>query len=470
LHKPLPPKAPHFKSHSRTTKAQRTSLSYTCRASQGQPSLYKYNTHFSSSSLIDSWGDTLEPINTWDTFRVLLQNPNGLQLRRSVPLLRQDAQVCHDYGAAVIALPETNVNWSCPSQHHILSSSIKQIWPASTYQTSRASEVFVSTYQPGGTATIICSHRTSRVIQKGEDPWGLGRWSFITLKGKENSKITIVTAYSPGYSTVEKATWRQQERLLSKAFCEHNLPLDFTPHRQMVLDLQAWLQHLIAGEHQLILCIDANETYHPDTTSSVHPLLYSAPKPTRDCSHNGKLATLLSTCHLIDPLALHHPERPFPASHIRGKNRIDYFFVSATIRHSLLRSGSLPYYSLLHGDHRPYFLDLNSKLLFSDPTVEISRPIYRTLRLLDPRLSDKYREALHAELSLHRVFEKCEELRKFSIQGTRSAHHEAIYHQLDDTITKSMLSAERSIKKGFPGSLPGLLNSRWQCRPIGSGV
>jgi hypothetical protein len=186
------------------------------------------------------------------------------------------------------------------------------------------------------------------------------------LKGKGNSKITIVTAYSAGYSTGEKTTWRQQERLLSKAFCEHNLPLDFTPHRQMMLDLQAWLQHLIAREYQIILCIDANETYNPDTTSSVHPLLYSAPKPTRDCSHDGKLATLLSTCQLIDPLAIHHPERPFPASHIRGKNRIDYIFVSATIRHSLLRSGSLPYYSLLHGDHRPYSLDIKSKLLFSD--------------------------------------------------------------------------------------------------------
>ena len=81
--------------------------------------------------------------------------------------------------------------------------------------------------------------------------------------------------------------------------------------------------------------------------------------------------------------------------------------------------------------------------------MEISRPIHRTLRLLDPRLSDKYRDALHAELSQHRVFEKCEELRRFSIQGTWSAHLEDIYHQLDDTITKSMLSAECSIKKVF---------------------
>jgi hypothetical protein len=77
-------------------------------------------------------------------------------------------------------------------------------------------------------------------------------------KGKQQNNFS--DSIFPQLLNRRKTTWRQQERLLFKAFREHNLPLDFTPHRKMVLDLQAWLQHLIAGEHQLILCIDANET------------------------------------------------------------------------------------------------------------------------------------------------------------------------------------------------------------------
>jgi len=36
---------------------------------------------------------------------------------------------------------------------------------------------------------------TSRVHSKGQDPFGLGRWSFITLWGAQDILITIISAY-----------------------------------------------------------------------------------------------------------------------------------------------------------------------------------------------------------------------------------------------------------------------------------
>jgi len=36
------------------------------------------------------------------------------------------------------------------------------------------------------------------------------------------------------------------------------------PHRQFILDLQAWLQNLIQEGHEIILALDANESYNPD--------------------------------------------------------------------------------------------------------------------------------------------------------------------------------------------------------------
>ncbi len=126
------------------------------------------------------------------------------------------------------------------------------------------------------------------------------------------------------------------------------------PHRQFILDLQAWLEYLINTDHEIILALDSNEPYNPDIPSGQHPLPYESGKLTQDETHDGKLATLIATCGLQDPLAAQHPERPFPASYFRGKNRIDYILVTPRLKPAVLHTGSLPLYSLFQGDHRPY--------------------------------------------------------------------------------------------------------------------
>ena len=37
----------------------------------------------------------------------------------------------------------------------------------------------------------------NKVIKKGQDCTGLGRWSWILIEGKENKKLRIVSAYRP---------------------------------------------------------------------------------------------------------------------------------------------------------------------------------------------------------------------------------------------------------------------------------
>jgi len=85
---------------------------------------------------------------------------------------------------AVLCLPETYVNWNIPEQHKALQTALHATWQNSTYSMSKPPEEFISQYQPGGTATVLCENWVSRLIEKGEDSVGLGRWSFITLRGK----------------------------------------------------------------------------------------------------------------------------------------------------------------------------------------------------------------------------------------------------------------------------------------------
>jgi hypothetical protein len=74
--------------------------------------------------------------------------------------------------------------------------------------------VFKSAYQPGGTFTAVSGNLTSRVVNKGTDPFGLGRWSFINHQGKESKLLTIITAYrvckTTPSSVGEKRAFKQQ--------------------------------------------------------------------------------------------------------------------------------------------------------------------------------------------------------------------------------------------------------------------
>jgi hypothetical protein len=144
-------------------------------------------------------------------FRAFLQNPNGLSIYRQNLGLLQDLQTCRGYGAAVICLPETNTNWNFPDQHQQFTSLLHRTWRTSMHQVSRSPEDFLSQYQPGGTATILCDNWVSRVVDRGEDPIGLGRWSYITLRDKGQMKLTIVTAYNASYSQGDTTNFRQQQ-------------------------------------------------------------------------------------------------------------------------------------------------------------------------------------------------------------------------------------------------------------------
>jgi len=311
---------------------------------------------------------------------------------------------CYDYRVGALCLPEINTHWEQEGQAGALRQLFQDVWKASCIQTSRAPKPFLSTYQPGGTVTAVCENWVSRIIGTGEDHLGLGRWTYATQRGRGDKKVTIITAYNASITSGDGPFFQQQMRLLSRL---HRQQQNFSlpaPRRQLVLDSQAWIEHLQREGHSIILALEAKETYDLDKDlPSPHPLVFQSGKFTIDAKHDGQFSRLISTCKLSPPLAIQHTTRPFPASHVRGTKQIDYMLLSKDILPAVINSGSLPHHSILHGDHHPYFLDFDSTLLFSDPTYEIATPPTRQLRLQDPRVIQRYREVLHDQFKIHEV-------------------------------------------------------------------
>jgi hypothetical protein len=79
---------------------------------------------------------------------------------------------------------------------------------------------------------MVINRWTSYVVNKGADPFGLGRQTYITLRGKRNKKLTVVTGYRVVF--------------------------------QFVKNLQVWLEHLVM-RHKIILSIDSNEDLYCTT-------------------------------------------------------------------------------------------------------------------------------------------------------------------------------------------------------------
>lgn len=282
-------------------------------------------------------------------------------------------------------MAETNVNLSIPTARKKLQNLLKKVWQHSVTMTSHTKENFGSINQPGGTLMTITGNWTSRVIERGVDPYNLGRWTYFTLRGQNGIKILMVTAYRVCTQTVSSVgpniSTAQQYRNLSQQFRQADLTHDPKPQHQFIADLQAWLESKIASGYSIILSIDANEGLQ-DKTGNYTPLHFTLDQPIPTKGHDGSLSTLLHTCGLIDPLTIQHTEHSPPPTYNRGKDRIDYTFVSANLLPSVQRTGIFPYDHIFISDHRPCYIDFNSNLLFQDGTQTIAPHIHRAYKLM----------------------------------------------------------------------------------------
>jgi hypothetical protein len=94
----------------------------------------------------------------------------------------------------------------------------------------------------------------------------------------------------------------------------------------------------MSQNYSIILGIDANEGSYGQI-GNYCPLIYTLDTPITGTGHDGSLATLVRSSGLCDPLLLHHPDTPPPSTYERGKERIDYLYVSSNILDTVVRSG-----------------------------------------------------------------------------------------------------------------------------------
>ena len=103
-----------------------------------------------------------------------------------------------------------------------------------------------------GVATVCDKKMTSYKFKQGTDD--MGRWTWLTLRGKKGVHTTVILAYRLCESKYEGALEMQELRFLRKKFDES----DKDPLERYEEDLKVLIESKLDEEHRVILMGDFN--------------------------------------------------------------------------------------------------------------------------------------------------------------------------------------------------------------------
>jgi hypothetical protein len=213
------------------------------------------------------------------------------------------------------------------------------------------------------------------------DPHGLGRWSFVTITGKNGRNILITTVYQACKARIAvvgaKTAYAQQWHLLRQKGDPRP-----DPRKSFHQDLDNFIApHMAAGTAILILG-DFNETLGE--------------------SFHG-IDALINKYTLLDLLPYHHGIDGEVETYARGSKRLDYAFGTQILAESIIRIGYTPYNFVITSDHRGLFMDFNADaFLGGDPSQLMSHTLHG-IKSSDPQKCRQYVTAVHRYLNIHHV-------------------------------------------------------------------
>ena len=156
----------------------------------------------------------------------------------------------------ISCLSEVCIDWS-ESAPKIVTQELTKPYNQQACWTVSSSNIRVgSNFKPGGTATLCMNSCVGRIVERDTDPSKMGRWSYIKLRGSNNTSVIIVTSYrvgkrtgSPGPTT----SWAQRSTILKATDRAQE------PYAAFLKDLAKWLRKEQNKESDILINLDANE-------------------------------------------------------------------------------------------------------------------------------------------------------------------------------------------------------------------
>jgi len=214
------------------------------------------------------------------------------------------ASVLQESGADIMLTQEDNTAWDLVSAERrpkeLCRSWFESMNLHSAYNT-HAENKERRTHLQGGVSIWSINDATHRVLERGVDQTGLGRWGFVRYQGRNGVTTRVYSVYRPCKSAGPNTVYSQHIRYMAEqndARC---------PQVAMVQDLKQQLQEATDVGDQIVVGGDFNL----DMCSSVW--------------------TQLSDEFSLENAIFHRHGTEGPNTHARGTKQIDGFLVSRTL-------------------------------------------------------------------------------------------------------------------------------------------
>ena len=381
----------------------------------------------------DAWGDTFVADPASDVLRVVSLNVAGLPPDPTGLKYHDLHEFILSNQIDVLCLTELNQAWHCLPETSQFAQVVRPWFRSVFTKVAWFRDPALShSFQRGGAAILVRDNPSGRVCGSGVDPTGLGRWTWIRLRGHHNSHVRIFSAYRPVANTRDLGSvWNQQQSF----FLASDPPRMDDPRRAFLVDLQRDLQIAYDDGDHILVALDANE-----------PTLW---RP------GNVLERLLQPFALTDMHLARHSRTDAPPTHNRGSRPIDAIFGTTALQSA--PSGYLPFGSG-PGDHRPLWVDLSSSTLFGTAGRTIPPSRGRKLQCRDPRVVAKYQRSLRATYVCHDVPRRTFALESSVLQNPDSSFLTAAqaseWEALDAIRCSGIKDAEASCRRLRTGKVP----------------
>ncbi|KAI2490869.1 hypothetical protein MHU86_23692 [Fragilaria crotonensis] len=360
------------------------------------------------------WGDQLGSKASHVT-RLYSINVNGISLDRRGGSFDGICRSLKEIQADIFCAQEHNLDTTQFKVRSVLFDTVKNHWERNRMVMGTTPITVETPYKPGGTLIATVGSLMGRVVQQGRDKWG--RWVFQEFIGKGNRRVVLFSAYQPveKHSQPGKITVAAQQKSL---LCMTQDPIQ-NPRSAFRRDLFNVLHKYSQDGAELIVVGDFNEKLGADPDG---------------------MARIAVNLGLIDLMTSRHSS-PLPATYARGSKCLDYALASPLVGEALISAGYEEFNAHIASDHRGYFFDFDTNILFGSETQQLATPSKRGLSSSNVHQVTEYIQEKHRILFGHH--NASQRALQLSLPGNRHEYAE----RLDTDVLSASLAAEAKVRR-----------------------
>jgi Reverse transcriptase (RNA-dependent DNA polymerase). len=363
---------------------------------------------------VHTWRITIGNINSFPN------DPNGMS-KFKIDKLRQ---LVVNNQSDIVLMSEHNRNLTNLDFHHQPSTVMKKWWSNTIVRTAFLASTSKARYEPGGTMIVTNSRATAHTCLTGEDMQQLGRWNYITLRGKNNYYTTIISVYRLSRYQI---TYMRQVSYSAKR--RKVMTNEMSPEDLWYCDLGAIIEEKLNEGHEIIVAGDFNDDLNDP---------------------EGRTRNFMKDLGLRELLIEEYGDGP--ATHIRGSATIDGVFASSGIH---IDQGRYLPFERSPSDHRWIVIDIPESSLIGKARIDRLPPLSRKVTSKIPSVKEHFHSIVEQLVVRHRLYQRLQPLFNIAKEGKQlSPESTTEYERIETLMQRIIKHADRKCRKIRRGIVP----------------